>query len=217
MRNKIERILFDAVTPVAVVSSTDANPAVVTATAHGFTTGQRILIFGHTTNTTINGIWIVTVLTANTFTLTDEFTGAVVVGAGGGAGAGGVTMIAPPAILVEDLDTYEIQIGTSGTATVTFKVAISAGRLLNQANMLTPRKDLPNFGATVTPANPWSYAQLIETIDFTIDDGNTGLVVAGTDIQKIIQVNNEGAKWLTLIPISWTAGVITAKFIGYYI
>ena len=82
-----EVTLFDSVTPVAITSSTDATPIVVTATAHGLKTGQRVLIYGHTTNIAANGIFVVGAVTANTFGLTDEITGANVAGSTGLTGA----------------------------------------------------------------------------------------------------------------------------------
>jgi hypothetical protein len=57
-------------TPAAIASSTAANPSViVTAAAHGFTTGDQVTIAGHATNTAINGCWTVTVTNTTTFTV----------------------------------------------------------------------------------------------------------------------------------------------------
>src|ERR1700744_3685343 len=92
--------LYDNVTPVAVTSSTDATPIVVTAAAHGFTTGQRVVIFGHTTNTASKGIFRVTRLSANTFSLQDESAGVNVAGSGSGSGSSGVAVVAPPVLHV---------------------------------------------------------------------------------------------------------------------
>ena len=54
-----------------ITSSSVANPSVITATAHGLTTGNRIVIRNHTGSTPdINGtIYTVTVTGANTFTI----------------------------------------------------------------------------------------------------------------------------------------------------
>ena len=54
---------------VPIVSSTNASPIVVKATAHGFNTGDSIEIEGHATNTDANGQWQISVQDANTFTL----------------------------------------------------------------------------------------------------------------------------------------------------
>lgn len=56
--------------PVAIASSTAANPSVVTtAAAHGFATGNQVTIVGHATNTAVNGCWTVTVLSTTTFSV----------------------------------------------------------------------------------------------------------------------------------------------------
>lgn len=55
--------------PVAIVSSTNANPIVVTTAAHGLATGAVVSITGHLVNTSANGAWTVTVLTTTTFSI----------------------------------------------------------------------------------------------------------------------------------------------------
>lgn len=55
---------------VAISSSTAVNPSVVTTGAnHGYTTGDRVTIRGHATNTAINGSWTITVTGLTTFTV----------------------------------------------------------------------------------------------------------------------------------------------------
>jgi hypothetical protein len=53
-----------------ITGASNTSPIVITATAHGFTTGDNIAIASVTGNTAANGTWIITVLTANTFSLT---------------------------------------------------------------------------------------------------------------------------------------------------
>lgn len=78
----------DVVAPVAVSTSTGANPSVVaTAAAHGMVTGDTVEIAGHTTNTAINGQWVVTSLTSTTYSVP-------VLGIG--AGTGGTSTKQPP-------------------------------------------------------------------------------------------------------------------------
>ncbi len=208
---KQEITFFDNVTPVAVTSSTDATPIVVTATAHGRQTGDRVLIFGHTTNVAANGIFVITRITANTFSLQDEISGANIAGSGGGAGSSGIVVPAPPVVLIQDFDTPILQVGTSGTTTATLKVAGSNGKPPSVQS--SPRWDLPNFGATVTPQNPYSFLQIINLDTAAAVNGATGIVVAGTDINNTYEVNINSIKYLTIIPISWSAGAITIKAI----
>lgn len=205
-----EYTLYNAVTPVAITSSTDATPIEITATAHGFSTGDRVVIYGHTTNVAANGTYKVTVIDADTFTIQDELTGASIAGSGAGAGADGIAVIAPPVMLVKDFRNIELQVSTSGTATVTLKVAGSLGKPSSQATT-SPRYDYPNIGATVSPENPYTFLQIVNLASGATVDGSTGIVTAGADITNNYEVNINSTKYFTVIPISWTAGAITIK------
>lgn len=208
-------MLLDAVTPVAVTSSTDATPIVVTATAHGLVTGDKVQIFGHTTNVAANGIFSVVKLTADTYQLKQRHTNADVAGSGAGAGSSGVMVKAPKVILVQDFTNAELQISTSGTATVTAKLLGSLGKTLTNT---TPDGDDPNFGGTQSPtAGLYTYLQVIDLSDNSAKDGSTGIVVAGTDIHKQFEANVNAQKYLNLLISSWTAGAITAKLVVYSI
>lgn len=201
--------LLDNVTPVTITSSTDATPIVVTATAHGLLTGQRVLIFGHTTNVAANGIFKIGVTTTNTFQLLDEITGVAVAGSGAGAGSSGICLLAPTVLKATGFRNVILQIGTSGTATTTLKVAGSLGK--TAASALAPRSAYPNIGATQVPANPWSYLASVNLDTGATLAGSTGVVVAGTDINNMWEVNINAIDFLTVIPISWSAGAITIK------
>lgn len=209
--NTVVRTLFDNITPVAVTSSTDATPIVVTATAHGLKTGQRVLIIGHTTNVAANGVSRVAAVTANTFSLVDEITGASVVGSGAGAGSGGICMPAPEVVYIKGFRNAILQVGTSGTATMTLKCAGSLGRTGSAAT--APRLGLPNFGATVSPANPYSFIQIIPLDTQTALAGGTGIVVAGTDVVNNYEVNINALEWLSMFPVTWTQGALTVKLL----
>lgn len=212
MIQRQEKTLYSAVTPVAITSSTDATPIVITATSHGLTTGDRVLIYGHTTNIAANGIFKAVVLTANTFQLKDELTGASIAGSGAGAGANGLLVVAPPVLLVTDFRNIVLQVSTSGSATVTLKVAGSTGK--PEASALTsPRYDYPNMGATVIPANPYTFLQIINLDTAATVNGATGIAVTGTDINNQYEVNINVQKYVTVIPVTWTQGAITVKAI----
>lgn len=71
-----------ATASVAITSSTNATPIVITKTAHGFTNGTAVQVSGHTTNTAANGQWIVANVSANTY----ELAGSVGNGIGGATG-----------------------------------------------------------------------------------------------------------------------------------
>ena len=211
---KQEVTLYDAVTPVAVTSSTDVTPIVVTATAHGFVTGDRVLIYGHTTNVAANGIYKITKTSANAFSLQDEFTGADVAGSGAGAGSSGFVVKAPPIMMASEFRNLVIQVGTSGSATVNLKVAGSLGKPASSyAAVNGPRYDFPNFGATVVPANPYTFLQVIDLDTASTVNGATGIAATGTDLAKQYEININANKYLTVFPATWTQGAITVKAI----
>lgn len=70
---------------VAIASSTNTSPiAITTASPHGYTEGDTVQITGHQTNTGANGLWVVSITGASSFTLTGS-TGVAVGGATGQA------------------------------------------------------------------------------------------------------------------------------------
>lgn len=205
MRDRKEYILWNAVTPVVVTSSTDATPIVVTATSHGLTTGQQVQIFGHTTNVAANGIFQVIRVSANTFSLLNINTLASVAGSGGGAGAGGVMVLAPKVPYIGDARNVILQFGTTGTATLAVKLAGSLG------NSVTTEPDCPNFGATVSPTNSYTYLQAINLDTGATVNGATGIVATAADQNVQYEINTNAMKYFAPVLQSWTQGVITAK------
>lgn len=197
-----EYTIFNAVTPKAVTSSTDASPIVVTKATHGLATGDVIIISGHATNIAVNGTWKITVINSSTFKIADINTGVFVNGSGAGAGSGGIMCTAPKMPLVSDFNNAEISITTAGTATLTMKIAGSLGNIDGSS---------PNFGATVSASNRYTFLGAYDVSNGSFYDGATGIAVAGTDIAQLFKVNTAGQKFLTVIPTAWTQGSMTIK------
>ncbi len=202
MRNFNEVVLWNAITPQVVTSSTDATPIVVTKVSHGYSTGDQVIINGHTTNIAANGLYKITRLSSSTFSLQDINTGADVAGSGAGAGSSGVMALAPKIVFGEDYRDIILQVSTGNTATLTFKVAISQG----DAN-----GDAPNWGAAAGTSQPYTFAQIINLATAVAVDGATGIAASGTDLMNNYEVNMNGVKYLTLIPTAFTQGNITVK------
>lgn len=209
MRNSQTYELWDTITPVAVTSSTDATPIVITATAHGLVTGDFVMIFGHATNTAANGIFKVTKVDDDSFQLKHRYTGASVAGSGGGAGTGGVLIKAPKILLVNSFKLIQLHLITSSSANLTLKFAISNG--LMNADEGVGHGDTPNFGATNNKDNPYTHAQAIDLQNGAAVNGDTGVVLAGTDINKTYEINLNGTKYFCPIVTAWSAGAITLK------
>lgn len=197
--------ILDAVTPVAVTSSTDATPIVVTATAHGMKTGAQVMIVGHTTNIAANGMFTVGTVTTNTFSLKDLNTGLSVAGSGAGAGSGGICFVAPKVPMVVDFRNLELHVATTGTATTTIKVAGAFGGTGGAA---------PNFGGTVTPANLYTFIQIIDLDTAAAVNGATGIVASGADVIKSYEINSNVLRYVTIYPVTWSAGAITVELIA---
>ena len=81
----------DVGTPVAIASSTAADPlAVTTAAVHGLSSGNVVEIAGHLVNAAANGTWPVTVTSTTAFTIP-------ALGTGTGGATGTVTLMPPDA------------------------------------------------------------------------------------------------------------------------
>jgi hypothetical protein len=63
------RVNSEVIRTVAITGATSANPIVITASAHGFSTGNQVQISGVSGNTSANGTFTITVVDANTFSL----------------------------------------------------------------------------------------------------------------------------------------------------
>jgi len=210
MRDTQEVVLLNSVTPIAVTSSTDATPIVVTATAHLLVTGDLVQINGHTTNIAANGIFKVTKVTADTYQLQNYVTGADIAGSGAGAGSSGVMMKAPKILNVLDWRNIILSVETSASANFTLKVAGSLGKPIVLATDKRS-EDTPNFGATQSATNPYQYVQLINLDTAAAVNGATGITSAGTDLHTQYEVNVNGLKYFTLVITAWSAGVLTVK------
>lgn len=208
-RNQSAVVIWDTVTPVVVTSSTDATPIVVTATSHGLATGDLVQINGHTTNIAANGIFKITKVNANSYSLQNYNTGANIAGSGAGAGASGVMVVAPKILDVRDFRNVLLSVETSASFSATFKIAGSLGmpKIYDTGRHGTT----PNFGATQSKSNPYTFLQIINLDTAAAVNGATGVTSAGTDLHNQYEVNVNAQMYMTLVLTAWTAGVITVK------
>ncbi len=135
---------------IAVTSSTDTTPIVVTLAApHDYEVGDIITISGHTTNVAANGSFTISAVGASTVTLAGS------VGTGAGAGASGTSNFTDPLYTVPECkvwvafealtnDVY-VRFGASSTARTTadngllIKASATPGLIAqNQRFYLTP-------------------------------------------------------------------------------
>jgi len=93
-----------------ISSSTNASPIVVTTTgAHGYNTGDIVVIAGHTTNTAANGTWRIAAASGSVFSLTTLLDSVNSTGNGVGATTGWCIDITTAAVL------SDISANTNGT------------------------------------------------------------------------------------------------------
>jgi len=108
---------FETTSPIAITSSTNANPIEITTTAlHGLIAGDQVVIADHVTNTAANGTWAIGFTSTTKFTLTGS------TGNGVGGATGTITKVETPALADR---TAEV-IVTLGT---TCKIDVSGGTL----------------------------------------------------------------------------------------
>jgi hypothetical protein len=71
---------LSAMQTMTITGATNTSPIVITSNGHGLTTGTLVRISGVTGNTAANGLFLVTSLTANTFSIPVAGNGAYVSG-----------------------------------------------------------------------------------------------------------------------------------------
>lgn len=86
---------------------------------------------------------------------------------------------------------------TSGNANFTLKI---------QGSLATTQ---PTWTSAATPANNWQYVQAIDLADQSVVNGATGVAATGTDINRQLEVNTNGLRWLNVIITAYSAGAIT--------
>lgn len=91
---------------------------------------------------------------------------------------------ASEAINVSTFSEFMLDLFTSGGASCTVKF---------KGSMM---KAKPDFGSAKSATNRWDYLQTIKFDEGTAYDGTTGVVIAGTDVQKILEVNASGLQWI---------------------
>ncbi len=187
--------LLNAAAPRAIASSTNTSPIVVTTAApHGYSTGQKVTIVGHATNTNANASWVVTVLSSTTF----ELDGSSGNGVGGASGT-----YAERAGLLQVSDFRDIILAFdsdgAGDAALVAKVVGSI------------QDNVPDFAAPVGPDNQYDFLQMLSLEGGVAIDGDDGIVLVTEDINRMYEVNVNGVKWLSVVLTDGTIGELTVR------
>lgn len=149
----------------SIVSTTNTNPIVVTVTAHGLTSGDKVSIVNHSVQSAANGVWTATVTGANTFTIPVDGTG---FSAGGATGFMRPLSIGPTFAIPADGDALtaasaNVALEANGDRTAWLEFNTGAYKLVNKAVVAVD--DLGAIGAgqtwanyTLGTANTWTLA-----------------------------------------------------------
>lgn len=101
----------------AITGATNATPVVITATAHGFSNGDLVLIGKVGGNLSANGVFQIASVATNTFNLVDPITGSNVVGSAAYT-SGGYAVCLGPSTSGDNLDDFTAAVvGTAQTLT----------------------------------------------------------------------------------------------------
>lgn len=101
------------------------------------------------------------------------------------------------ALNVANYRTLVLQLATTGSATATIKIAASMS--LEQ----------PDFASSASPTNQWSYIVVNDLSTASQIPGATGIVLTGTDVVNLYEVNTNYVRWLCPNVTAYAAGTIT--------
>lgn len=108
------------------------------------------------------------------------------------AGAGNV-------IFCEDYTHAIVSVHTASNTNCTLKFA---GSIAESA---------PAFASAQSVSNQYDFLQVKDLEDATAIDGDTGLVLSGTDDNRLFEVNINAVRWLTSRITAISAGAVTVK------
>lgn len=113
--------------------------------------------------------------------------------------SGATTTITGKVVNVADFRNLVLALSTSGSANFTLKAQGSISTIC------------PDFTASQSPTNMWTYMQLIDLNDQSTITGATGVTSAGTDVNRSFEVNINLLRWFTVTITAISAGAITAQ------
>jgi hypothetical protein len=172
----------------SIIGATNASPIVITSASHGLTTGQTIGITGQQGNTAANGVWKITSLTVDTFSLD------------GSVGNGDWTMSAVPSMTV--------------TATQDGSASVDQVQTLSYSNTPTTGSFTLSFEgeSTTSIAYNASAATIQAALEAVSTIGESNVVCAGGDLPTAVTVtfqNVLGSQDNPLLEVDYTGATST--------
>lgn len=209
MRSYLQETFLIKVAAKISATFTAAVTNIITSNAHGLSNEDCIRF---TTTTTLPaGLSLATNyyvrdVTTNTFKVSATLGGAEVDITDTGTGTH-TYVLQGKQVLVNDFKSVRVSLHSSNSASFTLNFKISD-------------QDDVDFNAAASPTNRWEYADLRaldsgNTSFGGTQDGTTGVVLTGTDINQSFEVNTNGMKWLSVTPSSYSAGNINVAVAGF--
>jgi hypothetical protein len=67
---------------------------------------------------------------------------------------------------------------------------------------------MPDFSASQSKTNMWTYIQIKDLKDGSSIDGGTGIAMAGTDDFRQFELNVNGLKWINAVVTAYSVGSV---------
>lgn len=131
---------------IDITGVSTADPSHVTATAHGFSTGDKVVITGVVGAVQANGTWTITVIDANTFSIPVNVTGVYVSGGtatGYVGGTSGFITRQSEGIYTANLDTTPLDPDNTGVWTYQYRGSGTVGQSLQASTFVVTPAAIP--------------------------------------------------------------------------
>lgn len=92
-------------------------------------------------------------------------------------------------------------------AVISFNTASNANLTVKFAGSIA--ETAPDFSAAQSPSNAFDYIQVKDLEDGSAIDGDTGIAPAGTDDQRMFEMNINALQYLTAVVTAHAAGSVT--------
>lgn len=195
MRNFTPELFIFKVAAVLQAAFTMDTTADITSNAHGLAEGDCVQFT--TSDTLPAGLSLTTnyyviSVTTNTFQVSATRGGTAVTSTDAGTGTH-TFHLKGRKIFTGDWRHGEIGFYTSGSANFTVKIQGS------------DQEDV-DFNAAQSSTNRWDYMQIKDLEDNASIDGDTGIVLSGTDDNRSFEINLNAKKYISAVVTTWTAG-----------
>lgn len=173
-----------------IASSTNASPIVITTqAAHGYATGDIVVVGGHTTNTAANGTWAITAASGSVFTLTTRLDAVNSTGNGVGGATG-----------------YCVDVTTASTIT---DLGGNGGANGNGADITLAGQTLAAFGIFNASAWTWTGLSAVKSVAVALYDTTASSeLIALIDGTQQLLVATQAAAAATTIAVNRLSAAI---------